>query len=120
MLVCEFETLANRFGCKYLLPAEKGGLRTVDVSECVCVSFDFQLNFNVVIGSFIKKHVLIQTDQSESREGLYGPIQTDQSGSREQGGYVWAQTDQTERGDCVRKQVGKSEFSNDFTIQGYK
>ena len=101
MLVCEFETLANRFGCKYLQPAEKVGLETVDVSECVCVSFYFQLNFTMVIGSFIKKHVLIQTGQSESREVLYEPIQTDQSGSREQGGYVWAKTDQTERGENV-------------------
>ena len=47
------------------------------------VSFDLSLNFTMVIGSFTQKHVLIQTDQSESREGMYGPIQADQSGSRE-------------------------------------
>ena len=47
------------------LPAEKGGLRTVDVSECVClcvcVSFEFPLNFTMV---------------------MYGPILIDQSESR--------------------------------------
>ena len=37
----------------------------------------------MVMGSFTQKHVLIQTDQSESREGMYGPIQTDQSGYRD-------------------------------------
>ena len=65
------------------MPAEKGGLRRADVSECVAVSFDFPLNFTIINGSFTQKHVLMQTDQSESREGMYGPIQTDQSGSRE-------------------------------------
>ena len=35
-----------------LLPAEKGGLRRADVSECVAVSFDFPLNFTMVMGSF--------------------------------------------------------------------
>ena len=53
------------------------------MSVSVAVSFDFTLNFTMVKGSFTHKHVLIQTDQSESREGMYGPIQTDQSGSRE-------------------------------------
>ena len=49
-----------------LLPAEKGGLRTGDVSESVCLSvccsFEFQLNFTMV---------------------MYGPILIDQSESRE-------------------------------------
>ena len=49
----------------------------------MAVSFEFQLNFTMVMSSFTQKHVLIQTDQSESGEGMYGPIQTDQSGDRE-------------------------------------
>ena len=52
----------------------------------------------MVMGSFTQKHVLIQADQSESREGMYGPIQTDQSGSREG---MWAQADQSERRESV-------------------
>ena len=81
------------------LPAEKGGLRTVDVSQSVslkvCCSFDFPLNFTIAMGSFTQKHVLIQTGQSGSRKGMYGPIQTDQSENRE-GTYVLAQADQSE------------------------
>ena len=55
----------------------------MSVCLSVAVSFDFPLNFTMVMGSFTQKHVLIQADQSESREGMYGPIQTDQSESRE-------------------------------------
>ena len=58
-----------------LLPAEKGGLRRADVSDYECLSVclsvcslvDLSLNFTMVMGSFTQKHVLIQTDQSESR-----------------------------------------------------
>ena len=65
-------TLEASKALECLLPAEKGGLRRVDVSESVClsvtVSFEFLLNFIMVImGSFTQKHVLIQTDQSEHR-----------------------------------------------------
>ena len=41
---------------------------------CVCLSvafFDFPLNFTMVMGSFTQKHVLIQTDQSESRDCVW-------------------------------------------------
>ena len=71
----------------HLLPAEKGGLRTVVVSGSVCLSvcccFDFLLNFTMVMGSFSQQYGLIQSDQSESREGMYGPIHSDQSERRE-------------------------------------
>ena len=53
------------------LPAEKGGLRRVDVSLTLCSCFDFPLNFTMVMGSFTQKHVLIQTDQSESRDCVW-------------------------------------------------
>ena len=54
----------------------------------------------MVMGSFTQKHVLIQADQSESREGMYGPIQTDQSESRE--GSVGTSWPIREKGGCVR------------------
>ena len=111
-VACWFLTIfeCNATACLHvLLPAEKGGLRTVDVSQCVgqsvCCSFDFQLNFTIVMGSFIQKHVLNQTGQSESRESMYGPIQTGQSGSRE--------------GMCGHKLTNQNFFDN-FTMQGYK
>ena len=82
----------------------KGVLRRADVCLSVClsvaVSFDFPLNFTMVMGSFTQKHVLIQADQSESREGMYGPIQTDQSESRE--GSVGTSWPIREKGECVR------------------
>ena len=49
----------------------KGGLRRADVSDSVCSFFDFPLNFTMVMGSFTQKHVLIQTDQSESRDCVW-------------------------------------------------
>ena len=68
-----------------LLPAEKGGLRTADVSGSVClsvgVSFDFPLNFTMVMGSFTQKHVLIQPDQSESRKVCMGPFRLTNQGA---------------------------------------
>ena len=60
-----------------LLPAEKGGLRSSDVSPSVClsvcVSFDFQLNFTMVI------YGPILIDQSESREDVCRHRLTNQS-----------------------------------------
>ena len=57
------------------LPADKGGLRRADVSVYVCLSVcslvDFPLNFTMVMGSFTQKYVLIQTDQSESRDCVW-------------------------------------------------
>ena len=44
----------------------------MSVCLSVAVSFDFPLNFTMVMGSFTQKHVLIQADQSESREGSVG------------------------------------------------
>ena len=80
------------------MPAEKGGLRTVDVSVSVCSLVDLSLNFTMVMGSFTQKHVLIQSDQSE-RGKVYGPILTDQSGSRE-GMYGHKLTNQREGRVC--------------------
>ena len=52
---------------EYLLPADKGGLRSADVSMKVCLSvccsFEFTLNFTMVMGSFTGMYVLIVIDQ---------------------------------------------------------
>ena len=56
------------------------------MGESVClsvgVSFDLSLNFTMVIGSFTQKHVLIQADQSECREGMCGHKMTNQREGR--------------------------------------
>ena len=46
------------------------------------VSFDFPLNFTMVMGSFTQMHVLIQTDQSENGDGVCGHKLTNQGAGR--------------------------------------
>ena len=85
------------------MPAEKGGLRRADVSQWVCCSFDFPLNFTMVMGSFTQKYVPIQTDQSGSREGMYGHKLTNQREGR-----------------VCKVKLTNQNFFNNFTTQGYK
>ena len=90
-------TIGLELSLDNLLPAEKGGLRRADVSKSVCLfvclsvccCIDFPLNFTMVMGSFTQKHVLIQTDQSESWKGCMGPFRLTNQGA----GYVADQSE---------------------------
>ena len=70
-----FPILTILFLVKAFIARRKGGFRSADVCLFVClfvaVSFEFPLNFTMVMGSFTQKHVLIQTDQSESRDCVW-------------------------------------------------
>ena len=107
-----------------LLPAEKGGLRTADVSPCVCVcvclcQFWFSIEFQHGYG-LIHTEVCAHSDWPIREQGtMYGPIQTDQSGSRE-GLCGHKLTNQREGRVCVKKQADQSEFLDNFTMQGYE
>ena len=56
----------------------------------VGVSFDFALNFTMVMGSFVQKPVLILTDQSEGRDGVCGHRLTNQRVGRVSVGIDWS------------------------------
>ena len=69
----------------------------------------------MVMGSFTQKHVLIQTDQSESKVGCMGPFRLTNQGA----GRVCVRPIR-EKGECVRKGADQSEFLDNFTMEGYE